>query len=146
MIATSTCGHFASTCNESLFGIVLTLYSAEVSFLLCDRFLPACLKAMSTIFTRDASSSEEYFRILDQLPLGEKLADENILRARKYAYHFFLRRMIPPQFMEPFKESYKPELNNLNELVPGKSKGLDVICNGIINGADFIYPAERITL
>ena len=95
--------------------------------------------------TRDASSIEEYFRILDRLPLAEKLADEKILRARKYAYHFFFRRMIPLPFMEPFKELYKPELTNLNELAPGKSKGLDVICNGILSGADFIYPAERLS-
>jgi hypothetical protein len=92
--------------------------------------------------THDASSIEEYFRILEQLPLGEKLENETILRARKYAYHFFFRRMIPLQFMEPFKDLYKPRLNNLDELTPGKSEGLDVICNGILNGTDFIYPAE----
>ncbi len=93
--------------------------------------------------TRDASSIEGYFSILDELPLGAKLADDIILRARKYAYHFFFRRMVPLEFMEPFKELYLPNLNNLDELMPGKSKGLDVICNGILNGADFIYPAEQ---
>ena len=93
--------------------------------------------------TRDASSIEEYFSILDQLPLGTKLADDIILRARKYAYHFFFRRMIPLKFMEPFENIYKPKLKTLDELTPGKSKGLDAICNGILNGSNFIYPAEK---
>jgi hypothetical protein len=93
--------------------------------------------------TRDASSIDGYFRILDQLPLGAKLADDTILRARKYAYHFFFRRMIPLEFMEPFKNLYKPRIKGLDELTPGKSRGLDLICNGILNGADFILPAEQ---
>jgi hypothetical protein len=51
--------------------------------------------------------------------------------------------MIPLEFMEPFKSLYKPRLKAIDELTPGKSKGLDVICNGILNEDDFIYPAEQ---
>ena len=93
--------------------------------------------------TQDASSIEEYFGILDQLPFGTKLQDDLILRARKYAYHFFFRRMIPLEFMKPYKKLYKPELKNLADLTPGKSEGLDVICNGILNGSNFIFLAEQ---
>ena len=93
--------------------------------------------------THDAASIEEYFAILDQLPLGTKLADDIVLRARKYAFHFFFRRMIPMDFMEPFKNLYKPKINSVDELTPGKSEGLDVICNGILKRTDFIYPAEK---
>ena len=36
------------------------------------------------------------------------------------------------------------KVNNLEELSPGKDRGLDVVCDGIITGSDFVYPAEKI--
>lgn len=91
--------------------------------------------------TMDASSESDYFKILDGLPLKEKLPDSQIRRARKYAYHFFFRRMIPLEFMElrkgwpPYKihETLGPE-----DLMPGRSPGLDAICEGILQRGDFI--------
>jgi hypothetical protein len=82
--------------------------------------------------------------MLAQLPLGRRLDAATTLRARKYAYHFFFRRMIPLAFFEPKKNSphFKIAINNLEELLPEKCKGLDVICDGILRGIDFIYPAE----
>src|SRR3989338_581174 len=50
LIATSTGGHAAITPIESLLAVALTLRGAEVHFLLCDKFLPACLQATSTLF------------------------------------------------------------------------------------------------
>ena len=43
LIATSLGGHPAVTLVESMLGIALTLRGAEVHFLLCDRFLSACM-------------------------------------------------------------------------------------------------------
>jgi hypothetical protein len=97
--------------------------------------------------TLDAKSPADYFRILDQLPLPRRLDDATVQRARKYAYHFFFRRMIPLEFMEPTSgppQLYRIRLSGLEQLLPGRSKGLDVICNGILNGDDFIYPAEEL--
>jgi hypothetical protein len=68
------------------------------------------------------------------------------LRARKYAYHFFFRRMIPLKVMEPV-EGYPPNrlvLQDLTDIEPGRCKGLDVVCDGILNDSDFIYPAEAL--
>jgi len=31
---------------------------------------------------------------------------------------------------------------NLDELAPGASRGLDVICDGVLLGTPFVYPAE----
>ena len=96
--------------------------------------------------TLDASTIEEYFSILDRLPLGVMLDEATTRRARMYAYHFFFRRMIPLDFMEP-TNSWPPlrmVLKELQDLEPGKYSGLDVICNGILKGTDFIYPAERV--
>jgi Capsule polysaccharide biosynthesis protein len=96
--------------------------------------------------TMDASSAEEYFRILESLPLGKRLSEHDTQRARKYAYHFFFRRMIPLGVLQPASKNtfYQLNVKGLADLMPGRSVGLDVICNGIMNGDEFIYPAESI--
>lgn len=99
--------------------------------------------------TLDASNADDYFRHLDTLPLGKRMAPAMIERARKYAYHFFFRRMVPLPFLEPMPQSWPPfevALKNLDDLLPGVYKGLDVICDGILNGSAFIYPAEELGL
>jgi len=97
--------------------------------------------------TMDASSPEEYLNLLNQLPLKEKISEEITQRARKYAYHFFFRRMIPLSCVEPTPgwPPYKLRLSRIKELMPGIDIGLDVICDGILNGKEFIYPAETIS-
>jgi hypothetical protein len=70
-------------------------------------------------------------------------------RARKYAYHFFFRRMLPLPFLVPAPQSWPPfevGIEKLDELLPDVHKGLDVICDGILNGSPFIYPAEELGL
>jgi len=92
--------------------------------------------------TMDASSPDEYFRLLNRLPLKERLNEATVQRARKYAYHYFFRRMIPLSFVEPTRPIYQLALSGINDLLPGQNVGLDVVCNGILNGDKFIYPAE----
>jgi capsular polysaccharide biosynthesis protein len=95
--------------------------------------------------TMDASTGEEYFKILERLPLGKRLSEHATRRARKYAYHFFFRRMIPLGVLQPAKTTfYELNIKGLEDLMPGRSVGLDVICNGIMNGDEFIYPAESV--
>jgi hypothetical protein len=99
--------------------------------------------------TIDASSADEYFRHLDTLPLGKRMPQAMIDRARKYAYHFFFRRMVPLPFLEPAPQSWPPfevGIKKLDELLPEVYKGLDVICDGILQGEPFIYPAEEFGL
>jgi hypothetical protein len=93
--------------------------------------------------TRDARSPEEYFRFLDSLPLGQRMPGEQVERARKYAYHFFFRRMIPLPFIEPLSgKIYKLNVPSLEALDRERYPGLDVICDGILEGSQFIYNAE----
>jgi hypothetical protein len=91
--------------------------------------------------TLDASSVEEYFQLLDRLPLAGRLDDATLRRARLYAYHFFFQRMIPVKIMESAKGivTYQPRLNELGDLSPGKDPGIDLICDGILLNKDFIY-------
>lgn len=94
--------------------------------------------------TQDASSVDQYHELLARLPYGERMSAEQVLRARKYAYHFFFRRMIPLPFMHPRGgvPPFSPQLESLGQLGAGHFKGLDVICDGILNGSEFVYPSE----
>jgi hypothetical protein len=94
--------------------------------------------------TLDATSAAEYFEYLNQSPFSEPLSEKKIQRARKYAYHFFFRRMIPLEMMAEAKNAseYKLDRFSLEDVMPGKSRGLDIICQGILEGSEFIYPAE----
>jgi len=99
--------------------------------------------------TIDISSPQEYFKILDKLPLRKKLNGEKLQRARKYAFHFFFRRMIPIKLMEPLVGVWPPyrlSLSTLYQLLPGKDLGLDIICDGILKNKEFIYPYEKVSI
>jgi hypothetical protein len=93
----------------------------------------------------EPATRDEYFGLLNQLPLNQSISQEKTNRARKYSYHAFYRMMIPLSFFEETKDwmLFKPTLKNLDELLPNRDKGLDVICDGILNGTPFIYPAEE---
>ena len=94
----------------------------------------------------DASTPDEYFGFLDRLPLSTRLDAETTTRARKYAYHFFFRRMIPTRVMRPTGgwPPYRVSVRSLDDLSPGRDPGLDLICDGILNGRAFVYnPPQR---
>ena len=98
--------------------------------------------------TTDARSPEEYFSLLDALPGPGRLRQETIDRARRYAYHFFFRRMIPLEGIAPAsgviarQVKYRVGVETIDELKPGRDLGLDVICEGILTGKPFTFPAE----
>jgi hypothetical protein len=95
--------------------------------------------------TADASSPEEYYDLLDKLPAEGRLPPETVARARRYAYHFFFRRMIPLTTVAPTtgftarRVNYRVDVRDLDELRPGRDEGLDVICDGILNASPFVY-------
>ena len=96
-------------------------------------------------FAIDVSSPEDYFRILDGLPLPEAMTPERRALADKYAYHFFFRRMIPLPFIKPAKTGhFSVDIKTKDELAAGCWPGLDAICDGILTGAPFVYPAETL--
>jgi hypothetical protein len=97
--------------------------------------------------TLDARDAKHYFHLLDELPMGRRNDPQQIARARKYAYHFFFRRMIPVRGVEPTGAwpPYQVSVGGLGPLRPGADAGLDVISEGILNGTPFIYAAEQFT-
>jgi hypothetical protein len=95
--------------------------------------------------TWDAQNQSDYFALLDRLPNMPAMTAEQIQRARMYAYHFFFRRMLPLPFIVPAKgKLYGLDIGDLTELGRGKYPGLDAVCDGILEGAPFVYAAERL--
>lgn len=93
---------------------------------------------------RDAKSRGDYERILATLPYRNSKTDGELLnRAKRYAYHFFFRRMIPLPFIhQDGKAQLRLDISGQQDLKPGRWHGLDVICDGIMYQHPFIYPAE----
>lgn len=97
--------------------------------------------------TIDARSREHYLELLETLPIGRRMDEAAMQRAKKYAYHFFFRRMIPVDAVVPLEgktwSPYAVRPVRLAELERGRDAGLDAICDGILEGREFIYPAEK---
>lgn len=124
------------------------VYSTKMGIEIASLGVPVIVAGEAWIrgkgFSLDASSAGGYLALLKSLPL-RPMAAETQERAITYAYHFFLRRMIPLNAISP--ESRWPlcrlNVKSLDDLMPGRDKGLDIICEGILNGTPFIYPAEH---
>jgi len=127
----------------------VTIYGTKTGTELASMGIPVIVAGEAWIrnkhITMDSSSPADYFKILGQLPVKKAQDDETTRRARMYAYHFFFRRMIPLEFMDvaPAWSFYKANVSSIRDLLPGSSKGLDVICDGILGNTDFIYPVEQ---
>ena len=89
-------------------------------------------------FSTDVTSVAEYDAVLKELPRGQRMAPEEVERARRYAYHFFFRRMISLSLIEsPAQFQFDLSVDNLEQLMPGATPGLDTICDGILLGSPF---------
>ena len=52
--------------------------------------------------------------------------------------------MIPLPFLSAVGGSkLELELNDISQMGPGYFPGLDVICEGVLKGESFVYPAEH---
>lgn len=93
--------------------------------------------------TSDVDSIEGYESILNELPLSNRLPAATIARAKKYAYHFFFRRMIPIEVFEkgPGWPPYR-FVGKLADLEVGSDAGLDCVCEGILDGKPFIFDSS----
>ena len=128
-----------SLCNAAI------IYGTKMGVELTSVGLPVIVAGEAWIrnkgLTLDASTPDEYFRILDTLPFAERLEPQQLARARQYAYHFFFNRMIPLPFIEPKAgyPIYRLKLDRLEQLMPGQTPGLDTICDGILGKGSFVH-------
>ena len=128
-----------SLCNAAI------IYGTKMGVELTSVGLPVIVAGEAWVrnkgVTHDASSPEEYFGILDRLPFEQSLDGDRLQRARRYAYHFFFRRMVPLGFVKP-RAGYPIfvlSLERLEDLLPGATPGLDVICDGILAARPFTF-------
>lgn len=125
------------------------IYGTKMGVELTAMGIPAIVAGEAWIrnkgLAEEADSPDHHRALLDTLPRRARLDEATVRRARRYAYHFFFRRMIPLPFMEATGgwPPYTPRPGSLDALRPGASAGLDVICDGILTGSPFIYPAEN---
>jgi hypothetical protein len=129
-----------SLCNSAI------IYGTKMGVELTSVGLPVVVAGEAWIrnkgLTHDATTPEEYFRILERLPFPERLGPAQLARARRYAYHFFFNRMIPLPFIQPKAgyPIYRLKLESMRHLLPGASEGLDTICDGILGRGPFVLP------
>jgi hypothetical protein len=119
-----------------------TKMGVELSYLGIPTIVAGESWARNKGFTLDATSPESYRALLDRLPLPDRLDSKIVRRAARYAFHFFFRRTIPLEFLTVKKGAWPPyqvELQDLGPLQAGSSRGLDVICDGIMHGKPFSY-------
>ena len=91
-------------------------------------------------FTFDAANKEEYFGFLENAGKFE-MTSQMMDLANKYGYLHFCDREIPFRFIEfcgEYFSSPKLKLNDWHELLPGSDENLDMICDGIIYGREFL--------
>lgn len=121
------------------------IYGTKTGVELAPLGIPVVVAADAWIrnkgLTLDASTREEYEQILERLEEIEPLDDETVERARRFAHHYFFRRMIPLRAIETEGDP-RLKVTRLDDLQPGADPGLDVICNGILTGSPFVFDAR----
>lgn len=88
---------------------------------------------MNKGFTYDVADKNEYFKLLEKAMDTGKIGKEKVELARRYAYLFFFRYSIHFDLVsEKEKGKLILNFNSLNDLLPGKNKSLDRICDYIL--------------
>ena len=92
----------------------------------------------------DINSKNHYLEVLNKLPFKDYQVD--ITRAKKYAYHFFFRRMITVKSVVDQADVEWPSIDinkNLNKILNERSDpGLEKIIKCFEDGSDFIFNDE----
>ena len=91
--------------------------------------------------TFDAATKDEYAALVERAASLPPLDDQTVARARRYAFHYFFRRMIPLSSLQAGREEVTLGISALEELAPGNDPGLDVICAGILDAEEFVFDA-----
>ena len=90
----------------------------------------------------DCDGVEAYEQTLSSLPFRRRLDAARTARAEAYAYHFFFRRMISlPGLRRARMQGAPYEIAplGLDAFLPGEHPGLDCVCRGILEGAEFVF-------
>lgn len=124
------------------------IYSTKTGIEASARGLPTIVAGEAWIrgkgFSFDAVTPSGYREMLNRLPFERRMSGEEVQRARRYAYHFFFRRMIPVELIDVGEKGrFRFEFDSLAALRPGRSPGIDVICRGILDARPFVYDGPQ---
>jgi len=87
-------------------------------------------------FTYNKQTRREYIDLIHSVTEIDLLSSELKDRARRYAYYAYFRRKLKLKATKSGK-GYSPIVHR-KMLLPGKDKTMDMICNRIIHGGEFI--------
>jgi hypothetical protein len=90
-------------------------------------------------FTHDATSPEDYEKLLDEALFEPAAYVPDVELVRRYAYLFFFRSALDsPGVIEHVPGLARITVRDLYELAPGRNDSLDRICDGILGIGDFL--------
>jgi hypothetical protein len=93
-------------------------------------------------FTYDCETKQKYFETLNRAKSIPKLSVRQVKMAKCYAYTFFIQKQIPFKWLTggSYAENDELQLNisSVGELKEGNDNTLDMICDCILNGGDFL--------
>jgi hypothetical protein len=90
-------------------------------------------------FTTDIAGPVDLERAIADPPA---MTADQVELARRYAFAFFFRRMIPFTLVRSVEGRLAPLPTSADELLPGQDPYLDFICDRILSGGDFVLPSE----
>ena len=85
----------------------------------------------------DIKSKDQYAALLSQAHSFEQDTDATFEIALKYAHYFYFRRMLDLPITTTSSGQKKLRFSELSELTDEKYRGLQKVCDGIINGSAF---------
>jgi hypothetical protein len=122
----------------------ILIYGTKLGVEFAARGIPVIIAGEAVIrnkgFSIEPSSEKEYFEALKSLPLKNKMNQVQTENAKKFAYHYYFRRMLEIDSIEniPFNfPPFKIKSNFIDILSRGSDKNLELICNSIISGNKF---------
>jgi len=122
----------------------ILIYGTKLGVEFAARGVPIIVAGEAVIrnkgFAIEPKSQEEYFQALNSLPLKNKMNEKQNENAKKFAYHYYFRRMLEINSIEniPFNfPPFKIKSNFLDILSKENDKNLDLILKSIINRDKF---------
>ena len=90
----------------------------------------------------DVNSKREYLAYLARILVQGDTPTVDVSMARRYAYLSLYRASIPIKYVTTRPDgSIHLNLGSYRELLPGRDPIIDLLCDGIIEGGDFILPS-----
>jgi capsule polysaccharide export protein KpsC/LpsZ len=98
-------------------------------------------------FTYDGLTIATYRELLYQAVSLQPLSEEQRRLARQYAYSFFIQRQVPfPVVKNPNSAWWEFQFDKRKLLLPGNDPFVDLICDRILDGQDFVMDENLVGL